>query len=102
MKEDEEEKKEEVQETDSTTSELDKTDDPEDKEEEEEEEVIKIEALNATPKTYGLDVVKNTGIGQRKLEYPEQGYAIVTKVNWNWNKYTLDCGKVTHTSPHHN
>ncbi len=77
-KEDEEEKKEEK--TESTTSELDKTDDPEDKEEEE-EEVIKIEALNATPKTYGLDVVKNTGIGQRKLEYPEQGYAIVTKVN---------------------
>ena len=57
--------------------------DPEEKkeEEEEEEEVIKIEALNATPKTFGLDVVKNTGIGQRKLEYPEQGYAIVTKVN---------------------
>ena len=82
-KEDEEEKKEEVKETDSTTSELDKTDDPEEKkeEEEEEEEVIKIEALNATPKTFGLDVVKNTGIGQRKLEYPEQGYAIVTKVN---------------------
>lgn len=79
-KEDEEEKKEEVKETDSTTSELDKTEDPEETEEEE-EEVIKIEALNATPKTYGLDVVKNTGIGQRKLEYPEQGYAIVTKVN---------------------
>ena len=80
-KEDEEEKKEEK--TESTTSELDKTDDPEEKkeEEEEEEEVIKIEALNATPKTFGLDVVKNTGIGQRKLEYPEQGYAIVTKVN---------------------
>ena len=51
------------------------------KDEEEDEEVIKIEALNAAPKTFGLDVVKNTGIGRRKLEYPEQGYAIVTKVN---------------------
>lgn len=51
------------------------------KEDEEEEEVIKIEALNSTPKTFGLDVVKNTGVGHRKLEYPEQGYAIVTKVN---------------------
>lgn len=79
----------EEEKTDSTTSELDKTEDPEDaeqvsedkEEEKEEEEVIKIEALNATPKTFGLDVVKNTGIGQRKLEYPEQGYAIVTKVN---------------------
>lgn len=80
-KEDVEEKKDEEK-TDSTTSELDKTDDPEDKEEkEEDDEVIKIEALNSTPKTFGLDVVKNTGVGHRKLEYPEQGYAIVTKVN---------------------
>lgn len=75
----EEEIKEEVKEE--TAEEKEEAEQVSKKDEEEDEEVIKIEALNAAPKTYGLDVVKNTGVGHRKLEYPEQGYAIVTKVN---------------------
>ena len=48
-------------------------------EEEKKEEVIKIEALNSTPKTFGLDVVKNSAAA--KPRYQGEGYAIVTKVS---------------------
>ena len=43
------------------------------------EEVIKIEALNSAPKTFGLDIIKNSAA--EKPHYPGEGYAIVTKVS---------------------
>ena len=43
------------------------------------EEVIKIEALNSAPKTFGLDIIKNSAAA--KPHYPGEGYAIVTKVS---------------------
>lgn len=46
---------------------------------EEKEEVIKIDALNSATKTFGLDVVKNSGAN--KPSYPGEGYAIVKKVS---------------------
>lgn len=51
--------------------------DKEDKEEKK-EEVIKIEALNSAPKTFGLDIIKNSAAAPR---YNGEGYAIVTKVS---------------------
>lgn len=44
-----------------------------------EEEVIKIEALNSAPKTFGLDIIKNSSAA--KPHYQGEGYAIVTKVS---------------------
>lgn len=46
--------------------------------EEKKEEVIKIEALNSAPKTFGLDIIKNSAAAPR---YTGEGYAIVTKVS---------------------
>lgn len=54
-----------------------KDDDKEEKEEK--EEVIKIDALNSTPKTFGFDIIKNTG--KCAPSYPGEGYAVVTKMN---------------------
>lgn len=48
------------------------------KEEEKKEEVIKIEALNSAPKTFGLDIIKNSAAAPH---YNGEGYAIVTKVS---------------------
>ena len=45
--------------------------------EEKKEEVIKIEALNSAPKTFGLDIIKNSAAPH----YKGEGYAIVTKVS---------------------
>lgn len=45
----------------------------------EQEEVIKVEALNAKPKTFGMDIIQNTGAN--KPRYEGEGYAIVTRVN---------------------
>lgn len=47
-------------------------------EEEKKEEVIKIEALNSAPKTFGLDIIKNSAAAPH---YKGEGYAIVTKVS---------------------
>lgn len=49
------------------------------KTEPEQEEVIKVEALNAKPKTFGMDIIQNTGAN--KPRYEGEGYAIVTRVN---------------------
>ena len=82
----EETKEETVEETKEETKDEDadkpeETDDDkeeEDKEEDKKEEVIKIDALNSVPKTFGLDIVQNTGKEQPR--YPGEGYAIVKKV----------------------
>lgn len=46
--------------------------------EEKKEEVIKIEALNSAPKTFGFDIIKNSAAAPR---YEGEGYAIVTKIS---------------------
>lgn len=64
------------------TTEEEKKDDEKDetkKTEPEQEEVIKVEALNANPKTFGMDIIQNTGAN--KPRYDGEGYAIVTRVN---------------------
>lgn len=48
--------------------------------EEPKEEVIKLEALNSTPKTEGIDIVKNTAPNKAKA-YPFEGYAVVTRIS---------------------
>lgn len=72
-----EDKKEDTKDEDAKKPEETDDDKKEDKEEEK-EEVIKIDALNSAPKTFGLDIVKNTGKEQPR--YPGEGYAIVKKV----------------------
>lgn len=73
--------KEEVKEEIKEEKEEEKEDKKEEKEEdkEEKEEVIKIDALNSTPKTFGFDIIKNTG--KSAPSYPGEGYAVVTKMN---------------------
>lgn len=74
-----EETKEETKDEDAKEpEETDDDKDEDDKEEEKKEEVIKIDALNSAPKTFGLDIVQNTGKEQPR--YPGEGYAIVKKV----------------------
>lgn len=76
-------KNEEVEETKEETVEETKEETKDDKKEEvkeeEKEEVIKIDALNSAPKTFGMDIIKNTGAN--KPRYEGEGYAIVTRVN---------------------
>lgn len=73
--------KKEVKEEIKEEKEEEKEDKKEEKEEdkEEKEEVIKIDALNSTPKTFGFDIIKNTG--KSAPSYPGEGYAVVTKMN---------------------
>ena len=72
-----EDEKEDTKDEDAEKPEETDDDKGEDKEEEK-EEVIKIDALNSAPKTFGLDIVQNTGKEQPR--YPGEGYAIVKKV----------------------
>lgn len=68
----EEEIKEEVKEEVSEDKEEDK---------EEKEEVIKIDALNSAPKTFGMDIIQNTGNGIVAPQAPGGYQAIVKRVN---------------------
>ena len=76
-KEDQADKTEETKEEVKEEVEEEVEEDKEDKEEK--EEVIKIDALNSTPKTFGFDIIKNTG--KSAPSYPGEGYAVVTKMN---------------------
>lgn len=73
-----EETKEETKDEDAEKPEETDDDKKEEVKEEEKEEVIKIDALNSATKTFGLDIVKNTGKEQPR--YPGEGYAIVKRV----------------------
>lgn len=70
-----------VENTEDTTAEEKKDEEKKDetKDTESEQEVIKVEALNAKPKTFGMDIIQNTGAN--KPRYEGEGYAIVTRVN---------------------